>query len=594
MSTTLERMAPEWTATDAPNQPLRHPKGSQARVLLTGVFGPYAQDDEFGSRTINPMELYHNQVTRVQGPFSLRMFHRSWGLMMIQANIAAPCTQLDFPVYDRFVEELQTNEYDIIGISSIIVNRAKVAEMCRLIRQYQPQAKIVVGGHIGNVPDLDRHIDADYIVQGDGVRWFREYLGEPTDRPLRHPMTVSGMGARCMGVMANEGEGEVAATLIPSVGCPLGCNFCSTSAMFGGKGKFVNFYESGDDLFEIMCQLEETLKIRSFFVMDENFLLHRKRALRLLDLMEEHDKSWSLYVFASANILRSYTMEQLLSFGISWVWMGLEGKDSQYLKLKNIDSRELVEELRSNGIKVLGSTIIGMDEHTPENVHEAMEHAASHNTDFHQFMLYTPLPGTPLHKEMTERGVMKSEDEYAFYNMHGQHSFNYEHRHFKNGEETGLLVDAFQTDFDTNGPSLLRIIETLLRGWKKHKDHPDPRVRERIRWEARELSSTYVAVVAATKRYYRGNKRLHAKFSALLSELKRQFGFKARLYSAVGGPFVYHKMMREQKQLDAGWTYEPPTFYEMNETAFAAKDSRSTASLARAAASHSCCQLAAR
>ena len=53
-----------------------HPKGSRARILLSSVFGPYAQDDEFGSRSINPMELYHNQVTRAQGSFSLRMFHR--------------------------------------------------------------------------------------------------------------------------------------------------------------------------------------------------------------------------------------------------------------------------------------------------------------------------------------------------------------------------------------------------------------------------------------------------------------------------------------------------------------------------------------
>ena len=61
-----------------------HPKGTKARVLLSSVFGPYAQDDEYGSRSINPMELYHNQVTRAQGAFSLRMFHRSWGIMMIQ------------------------------------------------------------------------------------------------------------------------------------------------------------------------------------------------------------------------------------------------------------------------------------------------------------------------------------------------------------------------------------------------------------------------------------------------------------------------------------------------------------------------------
>ena len=69
----------------------RHPLGSDAKVLLSSVFGPYAQDDEFGSRLSNPMELYHNQVTREQGPFSLRMFHRSWGLMLIQVNIQAPC-----------------------------------------------------------------------------------------------------------------------------------------------------------------------------------------------------------------------------------------------------------------------------------------------------------------------------------------------------------------------------------------------------------------------------------------------------------------------------------------------------------------------
>ena len=53
----------------------QHPKGSQARILLSSVFGPYAQDDAFGSRSINPMELYHNQVTRGQGSFSLRSFH---------------------------------------------------------------------------------------------------------------------------------------------------------------------------------------------------------------------------------------------------------------------------------------------------------------------------------------------------------------------------------------------------------------------------------------------------------------------------------------------------------------------------------------
>ena len=135
-----------------------HPLGSRARVLLASVFGPYAQDDEYGSRTINPMELYHNQVSRVQGPFSLRMFHRSWGLMLIQANIDAPCALLDFPTLDRFIEEIRQNDYDIVGISSIAPNIGKVQKMCALIRQHLP-----AGHDRGGRPHRQRprHREAD-------------------------------------------------------------------------------------------------------------------------------------------------------------------------------------------------------------------------------------------------------------------------------------------------------------------------------------------------------------------------------------------------------------------------------------------------
>ena len=150
-----------------------HPMGGRARILLTSVFGPYAQDDEFGSRFINPMELYHNQVMRTQGVFSLRMFHRSWGLMLIQAHIEAPAALLDFPSLDRFVEEIDRHDYDIVGISAIWPNLDKVAKMCALLREHLPQATIVVGGQVANLPGLRERIDADHVVRGDGVAWFR-------------------------------------------------------------------------------------------------------------------------------------------------------------------------------------------------------------------------------------------------------------------------------------------------------------------------------------------------------------------------------------------------------------------------------------
>jgi len=181
-----------------------HHLGSKARVLLTSVFGPYAQEDEYGSSTINPMELYHNQVTRVQGVFSLRMFHRSFGLLMIKENIEAPCTLLDFPDLERFIDTIRSNQYDIIGISSIIPNVNKVKKMCELIRTYQSGATIVVGGHISNMDGIDDIIETDYIVRGDGIEWFRQYLGQDMSQPVKHPAVASAFGARILGQNLSE------------------------------------------------------------------------------------------------------------------------------------------------------------------------------------------------------------------------------------------------------------------------------------------------------------------------------------------------------------------------------------------------------
>jgi hypothetical protein len=545
------------------------PRKNDTRVLLTSVFGPYAQDDEYGSRAINPMELYQNQVTRTQGAFSLRMFHRSFGLMMIQANIDAPCTLLDFPSLNRFIAELRHNTYDVVGISAIMTNTGKVKKMCELIRQIQPQARIVVGGHIASRENLGQLIDADEIVKGDGIRWFRRLLKENEDAPIRHPAVQSGFGGRIMGVDIGSRPGGTAAILIPSVGCPVGCNFCSTSALFGGKGHFLNFYETGDELFTVMNGIAEKLKTNSFFVMDENFLLHRKRALRLLELMEEHGKSWALYVFSSARVLKSYTMEQLVALGISWVWMGLEGENNRYQKLREVDTHALVRLLQSHGIRVLGSSIIGLEDHTPDNMTGVIDYAISHETVFHQFMLYTPVPGTPLHEEHRRAGTLYSEAEFPAADTHGQYRFNYRHNHIRDGREEHFLLEAFRRDFDVNGPSLARMIRVMLNGWQRHKGHPDTRIRERFAREIFPLRSIYSGAVWAMRTHFQGDRRMHTTMDALLKDIFAEFGWITRIITPLMGRYALGKLKKEEARLRRGWSYEPTPYYEKNTSAVA-------------------------
>ena len=540
---------------------MRHPKGTRARVLLSSVFKPFAKDDKYGSRVINPAELYHNQVTKAQGPFSLRMFHRSWGLMFIHQNITASSTLLDFPTRKRFIQELTAHEYDIVGISSIVVNVGKVREMCRLVRLHSPRSTIVVGGHVTSIAGLEQTIDADHIVRGEGVAWMRQFLGEDPDRPFVHPLIPSSFGFRLMGMPSPRGGGNPAATIVPSVGCPLGCNFCTTSAFFGGKGKFINFYQRGEDLFRVMCEAERELGVSSFFMMDENFLLYKPRAMELLDCMKAAGKAWALYVFSSANAIRKYDIRELVELGVEWIWLGLESSDTRYAKLKGTDTLTLVRELQAHGICVHGSTIIGLEHHTPENVGADIDRAVAHETVFHQFMLYTPMPGTVLHAQIAAEGRLLTDVDLA--DTHGQFKFNFQHPAISREQSKTFLDRAFQLDFERNGPSLFRLMQTMMRRWQRYRSDGDPRVRARVKVAATQLRTGYGAALWAMERYLRaGNPAVSEQIRALRLDTEREFGAVATAINRVLGPLLLWSSNLDARRHPSGRRLEPRTFVE--------------------------------
>jgi len=466
-------------SNQGPDRPV--PKG--ARVLLTSVFGPFARDDEYGSRAINPMELFHNQITREQGPFSLRMFHPSLGIRLIQANILAPCTVLDFPTQEIFTREITRHAYDVIGISSIVANVGKVKKMCEIARTLSPQARIIVGGHVAAIPGLRDLVGADDVVTGEGVTWMRHLLGEDPKAPIRHPAVCSSFGFRFMGLPLPIPKAALPAVVAPSVGCTMGCDFCCTSAFFGGKGKVHNFFPNGDELFAALDDIDSQLHSSAFFLLDENFLLNHERTMQLLARMRERNKAWTLYVFSSANAIAQYPIETLVELGVAWIWLGLEAPGSDYPKLANADTVDLVRRLHEHGIATIGSSIIGLPHHTVANARADIEHAISHETDFHQFMLFTPMPGTPLHAKSVADGSLLPE--VLFADMHGQFKFNFRHPHISRDESKQLLDGAFLRDYERNGPSVYRLFKTMLTGWRRYTDHPDARVARRFRWQRR-------------------------------------------------------------------------------------------------------------
>jgi radical SAM superfamily enzyme YgiQ (UPF0313 family) len=508
------------------------------------------------------MELFHNQVTREQGSFSLRVFHPSLGIRLIQANISVPCTVLDFPTLEIFRRELTSHPYDIIGLSSIVANVGKVKEMCEIARALSPRSRIVVGGHVAAIPSLEAMVDADHVVKGEGVEWMRRFLGEDPSAPIRHPAVSSSFGFRFMGLPLPIPRAALPAVVAPSVGCPMGCDFCCTSAFFGGKGKVHNFFKDGDELFDALCDIDSQLHSSAFFLLDENFLLYRDRAMRLLGRMREQNKSWALYVFSSANAIAQYSIETLVELGVSWIWLGLESPVSNYKKLENTDTIHMVRRLHEHGITTIGSSMVGLPHHTVENVREEIEYAVSHETDFHQFMLYTPMPGTPLHDRCLQEGSLLAEVPYA--DTHGQFKFNFRHPKISRDESKVLLDWAFRRDYERNGPSVYRLFKTMLAGWRRYSGHPDPRVRRRFRRE--EL--IYKPIMDASLRTMEYRLALENRPSAreqvgsLRRQLNAECGGVARWIRATAVPLLFGASVLEQLRAARGWTYEPKTRIE--------------------------------
>ena len=146
---------------------------------------------------------------------------------------------------------------------------------------------------------------------------------------------------------------------------------------------------------------------------------------------------------------------------------------------------------------------------------------------------------------------------------HGQSTFNYRHPHIRNGEEAEFLLRAFQRDFQVNGPSVVRIIRTLLTGWQRYKDHPNPRIRAASRTRRAICRSTTPAAWACRQRY-RDDPHRRQLIAGVLDELCAEFGEVARSACPDRRPPPLPWPATRGARLQQGWTYEPPTFYETN------------------------------
>jgi hypothetical protein len=434
--------------------------GGSARVLLAGVFGPFGVDDDFG-RKENIMELFHNQVTREQALASFRFQHRSFGLYFLAENIDADVTVLDFPSKKRFEKEVSKG-YDIVGISFIAPNFVKAREMARIVRKQSPNATLILGGHGAAIEGVDELIDCDHVVQGEGIRWLRTFLGQNPDAPIAHPALPSTENTRIFGVPV---PGTAANLLVPGVGCVNACKFCCTSHFFGKA--YTSYLSTGKELFATASAIADRRGTNEFFVMDENFLKDRERAMELVEEMERHERFFEFQIFSSAEAITAFGPDNLERLGVTFIWIGVESstEEGNFAKNQGINPRALVKDLRDRGIIVLASGILCAEHHTPENIVKDINFMVELESDFVQFMLLTPLPVTALYMDQKRRGLLR--EDLPFEEWHGQQELSFRHPAFPGDSAAQWLRHAFQEDYRRNSSSMTRVLDTTMRGYDR-------------------------------------------------------------------------------------------------------------------------------
>ena len=455
------------------------------KVLLTSVCRPLGE--AYGDGPSVGYELLHGQVTRAQGMFSPRSLHTQFSLEYIAVNLNAPTTVLQYPSREELIRELKQG-YDYVGIAFIMATFHIMEEMVHLIRKHSPGTEIILGSYGTVLADEVLKQYGDHICREEGVAFMRRLLGEPKiQMPYTHPTVINPM--KIFGKKVSQ-SGMVFAGL----GCANGCDFCCTSHYF--KRRHIRLLSSGKDIYDAVRCYHEIDPEMSIMIMDEDFLLNKRRAMEFRDCVVKEGKALSVFCFASVRALSRYTVTEIMEMGIDGMWIGYEGTRSGYDKQNGRPVAEVFTEFRDHGISILASMIVGFPYQTPEIIQEELNGLLSFKPAFSQFLIYGPVPGTPFFKHVKENNLFHEyveETPKEYYRKATGFFSVVKHKVMTAAEIESIQRNCFDEDFRRLGPSIYRVVETWLNGYLKWKDSDIPIMRKKAQYFAKRLRRSYSA-----------------------------------------------------------------------------------------------------
>ncbi len=321
---------------------------------------------------------------------------------------------------------------DLVGVSTTTSTSAEAYRIARYARSRKIPA-IIGGIHATFLPE-EALAHADYVVRGEAETSFPALIRSIEEKRL--PTDIRGVsywdGAEMVHNPDRDTWEDVNAHPIPDLsmigklstypvmtsrGCPFDCSFCSVTPMFGRKFRYRN-----TEL--VLQELERYRKEKVFFV-DDNFTAKRSRAKELLRSMIDMNilpRYWGAQV--RVDVAHDPELLDLMRrTNGRMAYIGLESISPEtlasYNKQQDIgDIKEAIRALHEYRIGVHGMFMLGGEGDTVESIRETVDFALDMHIDTVQFLVLTPLPGTPLFDQLEAEGRLLTRNWHLYDGQH--------------------------------------------------------------------------------------------------------------------------------------------------------------------------------
>jgi anaerobic magnesium-protoporphyrin IX monomethyl ester cyclase len=343
------------------------------------------------------------------------------------------------------------SDYDVVGIGSDTTRFTRAREIARKAKQ--AGAVVVMGGPHPTTADSEvlREKAVDYVVRSEAEATIVELLD--CLEAGRDPLTVRGISLRRNGTTlrskdrgftsdvdsilppardllpmdryrtAKMGTRPVT-PLVTSRGCPFRCSFCASSFMNGPKWRA----HSAGRVVDEMEEIQRRWGYSAFAFSDDNSLMSPSRTSEIADEIIRRGLDVWIWAFCRADMAARHpeVIEKIAAAGLKTAFVGIESPTSQGLDsvnkgIKLADVPKAIEIFRRNGVEILGSYIIGLENDTLASIRETARWAMRLDTNTAQFSILTPYPGTEIYRRLERRIVRKDWNKYDGYHLVFRH-----------------------------------------------------------------------------------------------------------------------------------------------------------------------------